>query len=114
MTDDSLVRALEAALGSVAHRLDPSTIRTVEVDAGHLLCDVGDIASTAWVVVSGRLRASTVNAKGQESGVAVHGPGHFVGESALLDRGVRRARLRAHAADPGGRARSGLADESAE
>jgi predicted acylesterase/phospholipase RssA/CRP-like cAMP-binding protein len=95
LTDDALVRALETSLGSAAHRLDLATIRTVEIDAGHLLCDAGDTASAAWVVVSGRLRASTVDAKGQESQVAVHGPGHFVGESALLEGGVRRARLRA-------------------
>lgn len=67
------------------------TTRTLE--AGELLCDIGEPGSTAWVIVRGRIQVITDLSSGKEHLIGIHGPGDLIGESALLDKGVRRGRL---------------------
>lgn len=86
--------ALDNALVGGSVHVDPSALRTVVVGAGVLLCDVGEPATTAWVLVSGRVQASTVEPDGSEQPFQVQGPGELIGEAAFLDEGYRRARVR--------------------
>ncbi len=72
-----------------------SALTTRTLDAGELLCDIGDPGDTAWVIVKGRIQATTEGPAGHETQLGLHGPGELIGESVLLDHGIRRARLRA-------------------
>ncbi len=93
---DALLRdALERALPGAGRHSDLSALTTHELDAGELLCEVGDSGHSAWVVVRGRIHASRIDGNGVEQRIGLHGPGELIGEAALLEVGVRRARMRA-------------------
>ena len=87
--------ALRSAFAGAGVTVETSALQIITVAAGDLLCDFDDTATTAWVVVSGRLQASTIEADGSERIIGVLGPGELVGETALLEEGRRRARVRA-------------------
>ncbi len=93
--DDLLRDALERALPGAGLHADLSTLALRELDAGELLCEVGDSGDSAWIVVRGRIHASRIDGNGLEQRIGLHGPGELIGEAALLDVGVRRARMRA-------------------
>ncbi len=89
--DEAVAAALASAFG--IHDFD--RVSTLSVAGGETLCDVGEPATTAWVVVSGRLEAIAVDDNDREHVVGVVGPGELVGEAALVAGGTRHARLRA-------------------
>ena len=86
------------ALADIFPGVAPSTlargVTTRELRAGDILCEEGDPADAAWVIVTGRLRASV--REGEQTRIlGDNGPGELIGEAALLDGGVRAATLRA-------------------
>ncbi len=87
--------ALDRALPGNGLTIDVSALTTRTLDAGELLCDEGDQGATAWVIVRGRVQAVADDGAGGERRLGLHGPGELIGESALLDQGIRRAGLRA-------------------
>jgi NTE family protein len=95
VADRVLRGALAEAFGCDGSPLDQTSLRVVVAEAGHLICDVGDLAQTAWVVVAGRVQSSTAESDGEEHVLAIHGPGELIGEAAFLEEGQRRARMRA-------------------
>ena len=66
-------------------------VKWVRLKAGDTLVERGDPADAAYIVVSGRLRA-TLGA-GADDILADVGPGELVGEMALVEGGVRTATL---------------------
>jgi lysophospholipid hydrolase len=63
----------------------------VSLQAGELLMDRGDPADAAYVIVSGRLRVVTDD---QDDPLPAEvGPGELVGETALIEDGIRTATL---------------------
>ncbi len=89
-----VVLALRQAFPGIETDLAATGIGRREIEAGRMLCNIGDDARHAWVVVSGRVEVTNVGVDGIEQSIASHGPGELVGESALLEGGVRRARVR--------------------
>lgn len=71
-----------------------SMLQVRDLEAGELLCAMGEPANDAWVVVTGRLRASRADVSGEVT-LGYSGPGDLVGEAAMLDGGVRGADVRA-------------------
>jgi CRP/FNR family cyclic AMP-dependent transcriptional regulator len=57
---------------------------------GLVLIQEGDVGSTLYVVLSGRVRAYASDQRGREVTLGIHGPGEYVGEMAL-DGGPRSA-----------------------
>jgi predicted acylesterase/phospholipase RssA len=92
---DRLATVLRQAFGGVDIDLDTRSVRPVVIGAGELLCEAGDLATSAWVVASGRVQVSSVSENGSSRAVGVLGPGDVIGESALLEDGRRRASVRA-------------------
>ena len=76
--DDDTVEALTAAAAWVLLR------------AGEVLCEAGDAADGAYIVVSGRLRVLVEDADGAPEVVAEVSRGELVGEMALLEANGRR------------------------
>ena len=81
-------------LDSLAHEsrqflFDRSTVRRLRDDE-HLFHH-GDVADCMYLVESGRLAVQTTTADGDTAIVRVIGPGHAVGELALLVDGMRRS-----------------------
>lgn len=94
LESDVIRAALHDVFGAYGISLG-SEVRRIERCAGELLCEVGDPANTAWLVVSGRLLACTLDPDGTEQALGIVGPGELIGESSLLDDGRRGARVRA-------------------
>ena len=57
--------------------------------AGSVLLLEGDIANRVWIVECGLLKVTSLRSDGQESILALRGPGDVVGELATLDGGQR-------------------------
>jgi len=55
----------------------------------------GDVADAAFIIVHGRLEASTVGGDGKKAVLSVMGPSEVFGELAVLDGGPRSATVRA-------------------
>lgn len=68
---------------------------TEVVEAGHVLMAEGDIASDAYIVITGRLEVRASDTAGNQSVVGELGPGDVVGEMALLTGAPRSATVRA-------------------
>lgn len=73
-------------------------ITVTDLEAGDRLCEEGDDADVAWVVVRGRLRVLRANAELVDGGpdlraVADIGPGSVIGEAGLVDGGARGATI---------------------
>ncbi len=68
------------------------------VERGHLLIDVGEQRASFFVVVSGRVAIVRPSLSGEDL-IAVHGPGHFIGEINTLSG--RRALVRARVDEAG-------------
>lgn len=66
------------------------TLRTFR--RGLLLIQEGDLGSTLYIVMSGRLRAFAADPLGKEITLGMYGPGEYVGEMAL-DGGPRSANV---------------------
>ncbi len=62
----------------------------IEVTAGHVICDQGQMGREAFVIMEG---SAIVRRNGKK--VATLGPGSVVGELSLLDRGPRTATVTA-------------------
>ncbi len=76
-----------------AHR---RAITVTELEAGDRLCEQGDDADVAWVVVRGRLRVLHTEPDVSDDEVEVRavadvGPGSVIGEAGLVDGGARGA-----------------------
>ena len=76
-----------AKLAEMAH--------TRRLRAREELCHKGDPGSQIYIVVSGRLKATTPSAEGKEMTFSIMGPGEVLGEMALLDGGPRSATVEA-------------------
>lgn len=88
----SFEQALAAApmsegLRALARRGEPRLLRK-----GAQIITEGDFGDTLYVVVSGRLRAFSANARGDEVTYGTYGPGEYVGEMGL-DGGPRAAHV---------------------
>lgn len=59
---------------------------------GMLLIQEGDVGSTLYIVLSGRLRAFAADARGKEITLGIYGAGEYVGEMSL-DGGPRSANV---------------------
>ena len=74
--------------GSRQFLLERSTVRRLR-DEEHLFHH-GDVADCMYLIESGRLAVQTTTSDGDTAIVRVIGPGHVVGELALLVDGMRR------------------------
>ena len=74
--------------GSRQFLLERSTVRRLDDDE-HLFHH-GDVADCMYLVESGRLAVQTTTSDGDTAIVRVIGPGHVVGELALIVDGLRR------------------------
>src|SRR3954452_1108353 len=77
--DEALLRAL-TGVGVLRH-----------FNARTTLLHEGDEANGAYVVMAGRLKASSSQADGREQLLSVHGPGDAIGLVGAIDGGVRTA-----------------------
>jgi len=77
--------ALPATLRTLAARGEPRRYRK-----GTLLISEGDRGDTLFIILSGRVKAFSIDARDREIIYAVHGPGEFFGEMSL-DGGPRSA-----------------------
>ncbi len=68
---------------------------TTQVKAGTMLFESGDPGNGCYLVLEGSLKVSMLSVDGDEQLLAVLGPGHIVGELALLDGRPRSARVSA-------------------
>ncbi len=85
-----------AALAATFPALDRAhlgDLRTRRLAAGQVLCEEGDTAEGAWLLVRGRLRALRTRPDGGTTTLGEVGPGELLGESGLLEGGTRRATL---------------------
>lgn len=65
--------------------------RTMDARAGSVLFEAGDPGNGCYLVLEGSLKVSILSVDGDEQLLAVLGPGHIVGELALLDGRPRSA-----------------------
>lgn len=65
--------------------------RTIEGKPGTILFQAGDPGNGCYLVQEGSLKVSILSVEGDEQLLAVLGPGHIVGELALLDGRPRSA-----------------------
>jgi CRP-like cAMP-binding protein len=63
----------------------------IRMAAKRVLFHKGDPASRLYLLVSGRVKISTISKSGQEMMLAILGPGDVIGEVAVLDRIERTA-----------------------
>ncbi|MBV6657533.1 MAG: Crp/Fnr family transcriptional regulator [Devosiaceae bacterium] len=69
--------------------------REASADAGEMLFMAGDPGDSMYAVLEGSLKVIVVSAEGSEQLLAIIGPGHVVGEMALLDGQPRSASVQA-------------------
>ncbi|MFD1695332.1 Crp/Fnr family transcriptional regulator [Roseibium aestuarii] len=69
--------------------------RPMKIGAGAILFDAGDPGNGCYAVIDGSLKVSILSVEGDEQLLAVLGPGHLVGELALLDGRPRSATVTA-------------------
>ena len=101
LRDLELTRAIRSGWGIT----DASTVASIariaiirDVPAGEILVRKGDLATSAYLVLSGSFRAEAHvgDAKSVvDAAAATLGPGHLIGERALLDHATRAATLTA-------------------
>lgn len=70
-----------------------SLARSMQVKPGAILFQAGDPGNGCYLVIEGSLKVSILSAEGDEQLLAVLGPGHIVGELALLDGRPRSATI---------------------
>lgn len=78
-------------LGEDALRDLTDTAQTKLLKARHTLFQQGDDGDTLYVVLSGRIKISTISAAGKETVLCFMGPGDVLGEIAVLDGDTRTA-----------------------
>lgn len=71
-------------------------VQTVTVPAGQHLFKEGDAADALYVLQSGEMEVTTLDAEGRTILLANLGPGEVIGEVALLDGAPRSASVRAY------------------
>lgn len=86
---------LFGALGTTTIDKLASVIRIVRLVKGQLLFSEGDISNGCYCIVSGALKISLFSEEGDETLLAVMGPGDILGEMALVDRLPRSASVTA-------------------
>jgi len=67
----------------------------VTFEAGSVICHQGDRSRNMLVVAHGRVRISRFTLSGEETVLAVRGPGEIIGELSAIDGGGRSATLTA-------------------
>lgn len=85
---DAVAEVLQSVFPGVDVAAHRDAVAVVAIDAGTTLCEEGDAAEVAWVVVRGRLRVLRAQVP-----VADLGPGSVIGESGLIDGGLRAATI---------------------
>lgn len=65
------------------------------VAAGDIIIRQGEVGDRAYVLEDGRVEILVTNADGRVYSAGFRGPGHLLGEMALVDRGPRAATVRA-------------------
>ena len=86
--DDAVTEVLRAVFPGVDVEAHRDAVSVTSVPAGTALCEEGDPAEVAWVVVRGRLRILRAHVP-----VADLGPTSVIGESGLTVGGVRAATI---------------------
>ena len=69
--------------------------RDMQLAANEVLFVAGDAGDSIYAVVEGSLKVAVISAEGSEQLLAILGPGHVVGEMALLDGEPRSATVQA-------------------
>ena len=69
--------------------------RAMQLAANEVLFVAGDAGDSIYAVVEGSLKVAVISAEGSEQLLAILGPGHVVGEMALLDGEPRSATVQA-------------------
>lgn len=69
--------------------------RDIQLAANEVLFVAGDAGDSICAVIEGSLKVAVISAEGSEQLLAILGPGHVVGEMALLDGQPRSATVQA-------------------
>ena len=69
--------------------------RDIQLAANEVLFVAGDAGDSIYAVIEGSLKVAVISAEGSEQLLAILGPGHVVGEMALLDGQPRSATVQA-------------------
>lgn len=86
--------SLEGLSGDLAIEL-ARLARPMKLGSGAILFEAGDPGNGCYAVTDGSLKVSILSVEGDEQLLAVLGPGHLVGELALLDGRPRSATVTA-------------------
>ncbi|MFP6641445.1 MAG: Crp/Fnr family transcriptional regulator [Myxococcota bacterium] len=78
----------ESQLDALMQRLRPRRLAAREE-----LCHKGDEGTQLYLILSGRLKASTTSPDGSDMTLSMMGPGEVVGELAVLGAGIRTATI---------------------
>ena len=69
--------------------------RDIQLAANEVLFVAGDAGDSIYAVIEGSLKVAVISAEGSEQLLAILGPGHVVGEMALMDGQPRSATVQA-------------------